>query len=159
MSSFLSLSLLALSVASGSYATPLSTSPLAGGENGGRFGVAPLVAGYHPHGSVNSSYIVTFKDGVHPELVSNHMNFLTLAMESDSLQGGDAELTHVYNSAVQGYAGKFSEDLVQQIRAMPEVELVEKDQIMMISETTKQIGAPWVSAPVYAEILVAVQSR
>lgn len=46
--------------------------------------------------------------------------------------------------AYKGYAGKFSESVVDAIRAHPEVKYVERDSIVWASEVEK--GAPWVSS-------------
>ncbi|OBZ69847.1 hypothetical protein A0H81_10084 [Grifola frondosa] len=102
MSSLLCISLLVVSLASSGYATPLSTHPYDILRERSAIAIAPLMVAEHPHGTVNNSYIVMLKGDIAPALMQNHMNFL---------QG-----VH------EGYAGKFSEDTVHQIRRMPEVE-------------------------------------
>jgi len=84
------------------------------------------------------------KDDIHPALFENHMNFLQQAHESDSLAARDsafAGVQQVYDSHIKGYAGKFTENVIDQIRGMPEVAFVEKDQIVKVIDT--QRGAPW----------------
>jgi cerevisin len=72
------------------------------------------------------------------------MNFLQQAHESDPLAATDdafAGVQQVYDSHIKGYAGKFTENVIDQIRGMPEVAFVEKDQIVKTVDT--QRGAPW----------------
>ncbi|KAH9856737.1 peptidase S8/S53 domain-containing protein [Lenzites betulinus] len=147
MSRLLFVTLIAVSLAS---ATPLSTHNETPRQRAG-FTVAPLVAEEHPHGTVNNSYIVMLKDGLAPALMQNHMNFLQNAHASDPLADAFAGLTHVYDAHIKGYAGKFSDATIQQLRQMPEVEYVEKDQIVRtlempdfeIEKYTVQKNAPW----------------
>ncbi|KZP27640.1 hypothetical protein FIBSPDRAFT_780867 [Athelia psychrophila] len=140
MNSLLCFTLLAISVS----ATPLSTPPYNAPAGRSPYTLAPLMAAEHPHGSVNSSYIVMLKDNVHPSVLDNHMNFLTMAHEADPLQldGAESGLRHVYNHHnVKGYSGLFTDSVVERIRAMPEVEYVERDQIVRTQEVQK--SAPW----------------
>ncbi|KAI0827686.1 peptidase S8/S53 domain-containing protein [Trametes gibbosa] len=152
MSRLLFVTLLAVSLAS---ATPLSTHHETQRQRAG-FTMAPLVAEEHPHGTVNNSYIIMLKDGIAPALMQNHLNFLQNAHASDVHAQTLDGLTHVYNAHVKGYAGKFSEATIQQLRQMPEVEYVEKDQIVRtleipnfelpdlgIEKHTTQKIAPW----------------
>ncbi|KAF9523823.1 peptidase S8/S53 domain-containing protein [Crepidotus variabilis] len=131
----------AVVIASTAFATPLSTSSNFNVERS-PLTLAPLVAAHHPHGSVNNSYIIMLKDDL-PETVKNsHMNFLFAAHQSNPLMGDDRSgLTHVYEPHFNGYAGRFTEDVVEQIRRMPEVEFVERDQIVRTQEV--QRSAPW----------------
>ncbi|KAH9833533.1 peptidase S8/S53 domain-containing protein [Rhodofomes roseus] len=148
--SFLLNTLLAVSLAASGFASPLSTNPHEI-PRGNAFSYAPLVAEHHPHGSVNSSYIVMFKDDIAPVLMANHMNFLQGVQEEHPLSGDlDAGLQHVYDGHVKGYAGKFSDDTVHRIRQMPEVDYIERDQIVRTLEVEidgtsieTQKGAPW----------------
>ncbi|KAI0667120.1 peptidase S8/S53 domain-containing protein [Trametes maxima] len=147
MTRLLYVTLLAVSLAS---ATPLSTYHETPRQRAG-FTLAPLVAEEHPHGTVNNSYIVMLKDGIAPALIQNHMNFLQNTHASDPLADMFEGLTHVYDSHVKGYAGRFSDATIEQLRQMPEVEYVEKDQIVRTLEVERvdaekfntQKGAPW----------------
>lgn len=152
MARSLYLTILAVSLAS---ATPLSTyhdSP----RRAPGMTVAPLHVEEHPHGTVNNSYIIMLKDGVAPTLMANHMNFVQNVHAADAAADAFAGLTHVYDGHIQGYAGKFSRNVIEHIRMMPEVEYVEADQIVRTLEVerhtdfdaakhTTQKGAPWVS--------------
>lgn len=146
-SSTVFLSLLAVALLQGVQATPLSTHPYDTRARSS-FAVAPLYTEEHPHGTVNNSYIVMLRHDIAPELMDNHMNFLQLAHSENPLVGDNDlsdGLRHVYNGQVKGYAGRFSENTIERIRQMPEVDYVEKDQIVRTTESTTQIGAPWVS--------------
>ena len=153
MTRLLYVTLLAVSLAS---ATPLSTYHEPSRQRAG-FTLAPLVAEEHPHGTVNNSYIVMLKDGIEPALMQNHMNFLQNVHASDPSSEMYEGLTHVYDAHVKGYAGKFSEATVEQLRMMPEVEYVEKDQIVRTLEVERievekhatQKKAPWVSFQIF----------
>ncbi|KAI0077182.1 hypothetical protein K474DRAFT_1109882 [Panus rudis PR-1116 ss-1] len=128
-------------------ASPLSTHPYdssAVGAPRSGFTIAPLHVNEHPHGTVNNSYIVMLKNDIAPELMSNHFNFLELAHMEHPLvedEASPAGLRHVYDGHIKGYAGRFSERAIERIRQMPEVDFVEKDQIVRTTKVQK--GAPW----------------
>ena len=152
MSRLLCVTLLAVSLAS---ATPLSTYHATTREVAGMT-LAPLMEAEHPHGTLNNSYIVMLKDGVAPVLMANHMNFLQSVQAADPEADTFAGLTHVYDGHILGYAGKFSKNVIDHIRMMPEVDYVEHDQVVRTLEVERhadfetakhatQKGAPWVS--------------
>ncbi|KAI0800322.1 peptidase S8/S53 domain-containing protein [Fomes fomentarius] len=151
MPRLLCITLLAVSLVS---ATPLSTYHSTDRHVASAMTLAPLMSHEHPHGSVNNSYIVMLKDGVDPALMANHMNFLQNIHAADPEADAFAGLTHVYDSHIKGYAGKFSSSIVEQIRMMPEVNYVERDQMVRTLEVERhqefeaekhatQKGAPW----------------
>ncbi|KAI0087141.1 peptidase S8/S53 domain-containing protein [Irpex rosettiformis] len=141
-----------LAVALTASASPLSTDPHALPRSGSPLANAPLLVEEHPHGTVNNSYIVMLKPNVNTALLNNHMNFVSTVHASSEFAGDDAAgLRHVYDSHVKGYAGTFSEGVINAIRQMPEVDYVEQDQIVRTlnidvagsdSQAT-QNGAPW----------------
>ncbi|KAF5383498.1 hypothetical protein D9757_006134 [Collybiopsis confluens] len=144
----LSCSLLAVSLASTALASPLSTSSYNTATRRLDFVPAPLYEEGHIHGTVNNSYIVVMrKDFQSPVLLNNHLNFLqTKHIESPHV-GENSGLRHVYEF---GYAGYFHDDVIDQVRALPEVDYVERDQIVRISDevldqpdVVVQKGAPW----------------
>jgi len=49
----------------------------------------------------------------------------------------------VYDGPISGYAGMFSDYVIEQIRAQPEVEFIERDQIVRTQNVTVQGNAPW----------------
>ncbi|KAF8627606.1 hypothetical protein AX15_004312 [Amanita polypyramis BW_CC] len=142
MSLLLQLSIIAVSLTT-AYASPLSTSPLYAPSHDSSLRLAPLVASEHVYGTIDNSYIVMFKDGVSSQLRDNHLNFLQSAQQVDPLLEEESGVMHVYDGPVTGYAGKFTERVVDQIRAMPEVDFVERDQIVRTQNATVQRGAPW----------------
>lgn len=139
---------LAVPLAPLAFASPLSTSPYHAPART-HLSVAPLHVEDHPHGTIDNSYIVVLKEDVSPTLMDNHLNFLQMAHASDSLLGDSVAdgLRHIYDGGLKGYAGEFTEGVVEQIRRMPEVDFVEKDQVVRatyFNETIiEQKGSPW----------------
>lgn len=82
--------------------------------------------------------------------MQNHLNFLQSAHQSDSLLGDNVAsgLRHVYDTHIKGYAGQFTDGVLDQIRRMPEVDFIERDQIVHTADDVEQLGtqrsAPWV---------------
>ena len=145
MSPLFQWSLLTVSIAASAFATPLSTYSVVQG-NSSPLTIAPLVVSDHPHGTVNNSYIVMLKDDVPVSLMQNHINFLMAAHNADPLEGDDmAGISQIYEGHINGYAGRFTPNVLDQIRRMPEVAYVEKDQIVQTQEINTQKSAPWVS--------------
>ncbi|KAF9073565.1 peptidase S8/S53 domain-containing protein [Rhodocollybia butyracea] len=140
-------SLLAISLATCAYTSPLSTSPYNAPSQRSPFVKAPLFED-QLHGFVNDSYIVKFRDDFDPALYNNHFNLLQTKHAENPLVGDDAGLRHVYQSG--GYSGRFHDNVIDQIRAMPEVAFVERDQVVRISDEVvadhdivSQKSAPW----------------
>ncbi|KAI9511441.1 subtilisin-like serine protease [Russula earlei] len=132
-----------LSLAASSLATPLSTGHHNDARQGSPLYLAPLHTADHeaPHGLVNDSYIVMLKKDLPLAALDNHYNFVQVAHAEDPHLDDDSGIRHVYDSHIKGYAGKFTEQVVQRIREMPEVEYVERDQIVKIQDIQK--SAPW----------------
>ncbi|KAJ3576498.1 hypothetical protein NP233_g389 [Leucocoprinus birnbaumii] len=135
----LAITLLFVSLA---VASPLST-PQHDLPARSNLAVAPLIEEHHPYGTVNNSYIVVFKDDVPVHLVQNHMNFLQDLHSEDTLVDDFAGVNHVYDGHLNGYAGRFTSNVIERIRAAPEVAYIEKDQIVHTTEHATQRGAPW----------------
>ncbi|KAF5355170.1 hypothetical protein D9756_005697 [Leucocoprinus leucothites] len=135
----LAISLLFISAA---VATPLST-PQHDLPTRSNLALAPLVEEHHPHGTLNNSYIIVFKDDVPLHLVQNHMNFLQDLHSEDPLVDDFSGLRHVYEGQLNGYAGHFAPNVIDRIRASPEVSYIEKDQIVHTLEHATERGAPW----------------
>ena len=95
-----------------------------------------------PHGLINDSYIVVLKKDTPQAVVGNHFNFLQAAHSEDPLLGDGSGIRHVYDNHIKGYSGLFTDAVVQRIREQPEVDYVERDQIVRTQETQK--SAPWV---------------
>lgn len=144
MSPFLSVSLLSLALAASSLATPLSTNYRYDVPQGSRLPIAPLHTAEHeaPHGLVNNSYIVMLKKDLPLAALDNHYNFLQAAHAEDPHLDDNSGIRHIYDGHINGYAGKFTDRVLQRIREMPEVDYVERDQIVKTQDV--QISAPWV---------------
>jgi cerevisin len=74
-------------------------------------------------------------------VMQNHFNLLQAAHDAQPLTNGEFKIRHVYPH-INGYSGHFTEDSVEQLRAMPEVDFIERDQIVRTQAT--QRSAPWV---------------
>ncbi|KAJ7485706.1 peptidase S8/S53 domain-containing protein [Mycena latifolia] len=132
-----SLFALALSLAAAVSSTPLSPSPL---YSPAPLTLAPLSTS-HRYGSINNSYIVMLKRDTSAAVMENHFNFLQVAHhESQPLVADSFAIRHVYDH-FNGYSGHFSEGAVTRLRALPEVDFVEQDQIVHTQDT--QRSAPW----------------
>jgi cerevisin len=86
-----------------------------------------------------------FKQDLASDMRENHFNFLQTAHSSDPFVADDglhSGIRHVYDH-IGGYSGSFTDNVLDQIRSMPEVEYVERDQIVKTMEV--QRFAPWVS--------------
>ena len=120
-------------------------------------GLAPLsVEGK----TIDNSYIIVFKKDITPAQVAIHLNAVTSLQSAHPLVGGDEGVTQVWApqkmNGFVGYAGKFSEDALHEIRKSPEVAYVEMDQIVHTTDDIygvddpfegsaieTQKGAPW----------------
>ncbi|KAK0212223.1 peptidase S8/S53 domain-containing protein [Desarmillaria ectypa] len=149
MTSLICSSLYALSLAATVYASPLSTSSQHAPPFRSSLSLAPLIDEFHVHGSINDSYIVILKDSVNPSVVENHLNFLQMTHESDSLVAQFSGLRQVYDGHMKGYSGHFSPNVIDELRKAPEVDFIEKDQVVKTLEietvdtSSVQRGAPW----------------
>jgi cerevisin len=150
MSPRLSVSLLSLSLVVSTLATPLSTNHQYDVRQGYPFVLAPVLTEEHqaPHGLINNSYIVVLKKDTPQAVVGNHYNFLQAAHSEDPLLDDESGIRHVYDSHIKGYAGRFTDTVLERIRQQPEVDYVERDQIVrtqdeIVKTQDKQTGAPW----------------
>ncbi|KAJ6582338.1 peptidase S8/S53 domain-containing protein [Mycena capillaripes] len=114
------------------------------------FSFAPLLGGEVPHAVINDSYIVVLKkDFASAAHLENHFNFLQWVEGEHPLLGNvGVGIRHIYDGVLRGYAGRFSQSAMQQLRGMPEVDYIEHDRVVhtlgtvdMDIETQK--GAPW----------------
>ena len=138
-------------------ATPLSTNPDARARNS-PLSFAPLIASEHPHGSVNNSYIIVLKDNISEELKVNHLNFLQALHTSDPLVGDELSGVQRVYEGIHGYSGRFTESVIEQLRTLPEVDYIEKDQIVRTQKTNTQTGAPWVCSSRSAHLIFILTS-
>jgi len=127
-------------------ATPLSTNTY-NIPNRPQLNIAPLTVSEHPYGTINNSYIVVLRDELPQAAMQNHLNFLQFAHASDSFLGDGvaAGIRHIYGGHLKGYAGEFTNNVIEQLRRMPEVDFIEKDQIIRTMDLETQKGSPWVS--------------
>ncbi len=84
-------------------------------------------------------------------MLQNHLNYLQMTHQSDALVDQFTGLQHVFSTHMNGYSGHFSPSTIEEMRKMPEVDFIEKDQIVKtleieaVDELSVQRGAPWVS--------------
>merc|ERR1712063_124248 len=95
-------------------------------------------ASEHPHGTVNNSYIIVLKDHVSPQLKENHLNFLQSLHQSSPLVGDELSGIQKVYEGINGYAGRFTDSVIQQLRTLPEVDYIERDQIVRTQEVATQ---------------------
>jgi len=134
-------SIVAISLVSIVQAIPLSTNPLYAPSDRSSLTLAPLEVSEHPHGTLNNSYIVMLKNDLAPSLKNNHFNFLQAAHEADPIVAEVSVIQQIYDGHINGYSGVFSQRVVEQLRAMPEVAYIEQDQIVHTMDVQK--SAPW----------------
>ncbi|KAG5985902.1 hypothetical protein E4U52_000801 [Claviceps spartinae] len=82
------------------------------------------------------------KDGVTDQLKTNHLNFLQTLHRTDPLVSDFQGIQKVYEG-IHGYAGHFSDSVIEQLRTLPEVDYIERDQIVRTQEFTIQKSATW----------------
>lgn len=136
----------ALIAVSAVAASPLSTNPLVGPRRAttAQMPLAPVLTPSTPT-LINDSYIVMFKRDVDTQMMLSHFNFLEGAHNNDPLAVDDSGLQHVYNTATtKGYSGSFTEKTIERIRAQPEVDYIEQDQVVHALGHETQRNAPWV---------------
>jgi len=94
---------------------------------------SPLIAVSKVANSLPGRYIITLKDRV------------SLATHTSSIQSGIAStssnITHEFD-IINGYAGEFTEDDLNNLRANPEIALIEEDGIASICQTEIQFVPP-----------------
>ena len=83
------------------------------------------------------------KDDIYTSALDNHSNFLQAAHEEGPLLAdGLICINQVYNGHLKGYAGRFTDAVIQRIGEMPEVAYVEQNSIVHALDT--QRFTPWV---------------
>ncbi|KAG8751838.1 serine protease [Serendipita sp. 396] len=136
------------------FSTPLSTAPFLGSRQQSTMPLAPVVAPSTPH-LINNSYIIMLRPDVDSQAMLMHFDFLESAHAEDPLDAeGEGGIKHVYDGPrSKGYAGSFSDKTVERIRAQPEVDYIEMDQVVWASSMDTQKGAPWVrNLPIQSRI-------
>ncbi|KAG0198775.1 serine protease [Mortierella sp. GBA30] len=92
---------------------------------------------------VPDSYFVVFKNGVQ---ANEHSAWVQDLHQRDvsvnGLWGSDGGVHHVYDmGSFQGLAGRFRPDVLDEIRQNPDVDYIERDQMVYAYDTQK--NAPW----------------
>ncbi|KAF2482756.1 subtilase [Neohortaea acidophila] len=144
-----------LALAATALASPLSIATI-------HSDAAPVISATNAK-EIPDSYIIKFKDHVTQELAAAHHGWVTdrhtaLQVQKTELrkrsgfEGMESlfnGLKHTYNIAggFLGYSGHFDEDVIEEIRRHPDVELIEKDQevhtLSSSHEPELEKNAPW----------------
>lgn len=92
---------------------------------------------------IPDSYFVVFKNGIRAQDNSGWVQGLHQRHVSvNGLSDHDSGVRHVFDmGSFQGLAGRFSPDVLDEIRRNPDVDYVERDQMVYASDTQK--SAPW----------------
>jgi len=85
---------------------------------------------------IESSYIVVLKPGLSSDQITAHHNLLYSSLFPGGIRDdGPNSISHMYGmNELQGYAGRFTDDAVDLLRQQPEVDYIEKDQLVFASE-------------------------
>ncbi|RKP23831.1 peptidase S8/S53 domain-containing protein [Syncephalis pseudoplumigaleata] len=106
--------------------------------------VAPLLSSEDAD-TIENSYIVVLKKDLSDEQLEAHHNLLaTFLAQHGGLvdEGGQNELRHVYEmKGLRGYAGKFTDEVIDKVRSASEVDFIERDSTVYATAT--QYNAPW----------------
>ncbi|KAG9285334.1 hypothetical protein G9A89_010809 [Geosiphon pyriformis] len=113
--------------------------------------LAPLISSTEAK-VIPNRYIVVFKNDLEKEKIQFHHTFVghcvteekkTLAKRSDGfMKKLISGIEHTYDfTNFKGYAGRFTDDVLQKIRESDEVDYVERDQTVHTTELQK--NAPW----------------
>lgn len=98
--------------------------------------------------AIQNNYMVILKDGVdattflaHRETIASAQNQASARLASEEEHG----IRHIYNTEgiMQGYSGKFSDDVLAYIRAHPEVAYVEQDSVITTQEIANDGSMVW----------------
>lgn len=109
--------------------------------------IAPLEM--HPaREAIRSAYMVVLKPGVTSSAFLAHRERINSAHAAASAFHGERAtdgLGHIYDMGAhfQGYAGRFTDDVLAYIRAQPEVEFVEVDTIVRTTELPQGDEMVW----------------
>jgi cerevisin len=125
------------------FANPLASIPH---EPRQQFTLAPVFTADTQH-VINNSYIVILNPGIDSQSLITHLDFLQFAEAKSPLANEfDGSVKHVYDGPkMKGYAGIFSDATLEHIRAQPEVEYIEQDQMVWAFSRELQRSAPWVN--------------
>lgn len=107
---------------------------------------APLMANPDLE-TIPGAYMIILKDGVSANDFFQHQSLISSAqLSANSFHGEDADgIRHVYNleGHMQGYAGKFTDDVLNYIRAQPEVDYVEMDSTVSVEVMPQAEDKVW----------------
>ncbi|CAO1627309.1 unnamed protein product [Jaminaea pallidilutea] len=102
------------------------------------------------HPVIDGSYMVILKDDVSTTEFLAHRSMISAAQVSANSFHGSSDsdgIGHIYELTehLQGYAGKFTPDVVDYIRSLPEVAYVERDSVVKTMEMPDDGSMVWES--------------
>ncbi|KAJ9063995.1 proteinase B [Entomophthora muscae] len=90
---------------------------------------------------VKSSYIVTLKPSTEGNALDEHLDKVRKLFGSNKHTSEKNKINHVYGEVLLGYSADFTSDVLAEVKAMPEVDVVEKNQV--VKGGAIQDEAPW----------------
>ncbi|KAJ9064082.1 proteinase B [Entomophthora muscae] len=75
---------------------------------------------------VKSSYIVTLKPSTEGNALDEHLDKVRKLFGSNKHTSEKNKINHVYGEVLFGYSADFTSDVLAEVKAMPEVDVVEK---------------------------------
>lgn len=99
--------------------------------------MAPMVAAKDPSLAIPGQYIVVLDDeqpvagDMQPSVADSHQLWLMSLLQGHADGNDSSAVEHKFSiEGMQGYTGKFSDEILLQIRSRPEVKYVEPDQLV-----------------------------
>ncbi|KAJ9066300.1 proteinase B [Entomophthora muscae] len=106
---------------------------------------------------VNGGYIVTLKSQTRSDPTVAHLAKVRSLFSSNLRMNNPNEIKHIFNTTFSGYSADLSRDVLKKIKAMPEVEAVEEDQV--VKAFSRQSNAPWGLARLSSSGTISKNSR
>ncbi|KAJ9061990.1 proteinase B [Entomophthora muscae] len=87
------------------------------------------------------SYIVTLKSSTEDNVLEAHLDKVRKLFVSDQGSGGKNKINYEYCKVLLGYSAEFTDEILAKIKAMPEVEDIEENQLVEVAAI--QAEATW----------------
>ncbi|ORZ36901.1 peptidase S8/S53 domain-containing protein [Catenaria anguillulae PL171] len=116
---------------------------------------SPLLSAENAKKIIEGHYMVVLKDDLDASHIADHHNWLSSFLAFSAQSSGDVSanrIKHMYDvpGGVRGYAGRFDEEAIREIRRSKHVAYVEQDQVVTVQDevpldehTILQKDAPW----------------
>ncbi|KAJ9066286.1 hypothetical protein DSO57_1010924 [Entomophthora muscae] len=87
---------------------------------------------------IKGSYIVTLKSSTNDKEFDEHLDKVRNQIGKDQHSSGKNEINYVYRDLLKGYSAEFTNDVLAEVKAMPEVNAIEKDQVVKVSSVQEK---------------------